>query len=192
MNISDLLLTTVVNYGAPALGAVVMLAAIGIPLPSTLLVIAAGAFVRMEFLDLPGAAAFVLFGAVLGDSIGYSIGRFAGEWAEGRLGAQPLWLSTKKSFQRYGGGMVFITRCLLTSAAIPVNVIAGGSRYAYPRFLIYDVAGEAAWLVGFGSLGYYFGSQWEAVSQAAMDFGGLIAGIVVLSAGIYLAVKKFW
>ncbi len=53
MTLSDLLLTTVVNYGAPALGAAVLLAAMGIPIPSTLMVIAAGAFVRMELLGLP-------------------------------------------------------------------------------------------------------------------------------------------
>lgn len=192
MTITEMLLTTVVNYGAPALGAAVLLAAIGIPVPSTLLVIAAGAFIRMEFLGLPAALAFALVGVLIGDTVSYSIGRFAGDWAERRFKGQRLWLSTRSSFERYGGGMIYISRWLLTSVAIPVNLFAGGSHYPYPRFMVFDFLGEATWLALFGGLGYAFGSQWETVSQAATDFGGLIAGIVILSAGIYLAVKKFW
>ncbi len=129
---------------------------------------------------------------MIGDTASYSIGRFAGAWIERRFEGQKLWLSTRTSFKRYGGGMIFVSRWLLTSVAIPVNLIAGGSRYPFPRFLIYDFLGETTWLALFGTLGYVFSSQWETISQAATDFGGLIAGIVLLSAGIYLAVKRFW
>jgi membrane protein DedA with SNARE-associated domain len=188
-DLTDLLLTGVVNYGAPALALALLVAASGVPLPSSLLVIAGGAFIRQGLLDPLLAIGLGLMAAVLGDSVSYGMGRFAGGWVERRYGATTLWQGAQNSFNRYGGWSVYLSRWLLTSVAIPVNLVAGSTAYTYRRFLLMVVAGEATWLVLFGGLGYAFGSQWEAISTLISDFGGLVLGLFVLAAGIYLAVR---
>jgi membrane-associated protein len=189
--ISDALLSAVVNYGAPAFGVCLFFGALGIPIPTTLLVVAAGAFVRQGAFNIAIGFALGLAGAVLGDSLCYGIGRFASVWTERRFGASKSWQNARRSFQRYGGLSVYLTRWLVPSLAIPVNLIAGSTRFAYIKFLAGSLSGETTWLVVFGGLGYLFGSQWEAISQVISDFGGLALGILVLALGVYLALHVF-
>jgi membrane-associated protein len=188
-SLTEYLLAYILNYGAPFLGLALLIGAIGIPIPTTLLVIAGGAFIRQGFLDLPTVAILALVAAVAGDSICYGIGGFAGSWIERRYGATAGWQNARQSFLKYGPWSIYLSRFLLTSIAIPINLLAGSTSFGYRRFLPLVVVGEITWLVGFGCLGYAFGSQWEAISDFASNFGGLILGLVILAGGIYLAVR---
>ena len=188
-SLSEYLLAYVLNYGAPFLGVILLVGAIGIPLPTTLLVIAAGAFVRQGLLDLPTVAVVALVAALVGDSLCYGIGSLAGARVERRYGASPTWQSARKSFLKYGSWSIYLSRFLFVSIAIPINLIAGSTSFGYRRFLPLVLVGEITWLVGFGALGYAFGSQWETISTFATDFGGLVLGLVLLAAGAYLAIR---
>lgn len=189
--LSEALLSAIASYGAAAFGFSLIFGALGIPVPTTLLVVAAGAFVRQGALEPALCFALGLAGAVLGDSLCYGLGRFASAPAERRFGASSSWLSARRSFQRYGILTVYTTRWLFTSLAIPVNLVAGSTRYPYRKFLAGSVSGETTWLLLFGSLGYAFGSQWEEITQLVSDFGGLALGVLVLALGIYLALRLF-
>jgi membrane-associated protein len=189
-SLSDLLLTGVVSYGAPLFGLILLLGQLGIPLPTTLLVVAAGAFSRQGILDWGTAAMLGLLGSVLGDSMSFSLGRFARGWVYRRFGTSTLWLQAQTSFNHRGGLAVYLTRFLLTAIALPTNLIAGGSGYRYPRFLVYGIAGEATWIFIYGGLGYIFGSQWELISQFLSDFGGLALGLAILGAGSYFILRQ--
>jgi membrane protein DedA with SNARE-associated domain len=183
---SDFLLTQVINYGAPILGAIVFIAALGLPIPATLIVIAAGAFSREGFFPWHTAGLIALTCVVLGDLIGYAAGHYARGPILRRLGRSEQWAKAERYFQRWGGMSVFLTRFLITGIATPVNVIAGMGNISFRTFLIYDVSGEAIWVFGYGGLGYLFGSQWEVVSEFISSFGGLILGLLMLGIGIWL------
>ena len=185
INVTDFLLTAIINYGALSFGVALVLGALGVPVPGTLAVIAVGGFVRQGVIDWPSAAIFGLAGAVLGDSLSYGLGRFAGDWVEYRFGQSSVWQNAQTTFNRRGGAAIYLTRWLLTPIALPINLIAGGSRYPFWRFLIYDLSGEATWIVLFGGLGYAFGSQWELINQFISDFSGLLVGIVIFAGGVY-------
>lgn len=185
LSLSDTLLTFVINYGAPVLALVIFLAAAGIPLPSTLMVVAGGAFVRQGVLSLDVTLALCLAGVLLGDSLSYALGRFGRGWVLRRFGSSSAWNSAELQFQRRGGLAVYLTRFLFTALAIPVNLIAGGSAYAYPRFLTLDAAGELTWLAAYGGLGYLFGTQWEQISDLLSNFSGLLLGLLALGVGVY-------
>lgn len=187
-NLTDSLLTGVLIYGAPAFGLALLLGALGIPLPGSLFVVAAGAFVRQGVLDGPLVAIFGLGGALLGDSLSYGLGRFAQSWVQRRFGPSQTWRKAQATFNRRGGLTIYLTRFLLTPLAIPVNLIAGGSGYTFWRFITYAAAGEITWLVMYGGLGYAFGSQWELISQFMSDFSGLLVGVAALGAGVYFLV----
>jgi len=184
---ADFLLTQIINYGAPILGLIVFIGAMGAPFPGTLIIVAVGAFCRQGFLSWPitGLVAFIC--VVLGDGVSYSMGYYARESILRRFSASPQWNRAEKSFQNWGGMSIFLTRFLITGIAVPVNLLAGTGRFPFKRFLMYDLAGEAIWVFGYGGLGYLFGTQWEVVSDFISNFGGLVLGLVVLVAGFLLA-----
>ena len=184
---ADFLLTQIINYGAPILGLIVFIGSMGAPFPGTLIILAVGAFCRQGFLSWPitGLVAFIC--VVLGDGVSYSMGYYARESILRRFSASPQWNRAEKSFQNWGGMSIFLTRFLITGIAVPVNLLAGTGRFPFKRFLMYDLAGEAIWVFGYGGLGYLFGTQWEVVSDFISNFGGFVLGLVVLVAGFLLA-----
>ena len=86
MSLNDYLLLGLVQYGLPVLGAVILIASAGPPLPATLMLLVSGALVRQGELD--GVLVFLvaLGAALVGDQIGYSIGRWGSEHLVKRMG----------------------------------------------------------------------------------------------------------
>jgi len=187
---SDFLLTQIINYGEPILGAIVFIGAIGAPFPATLIVIAVGAFCRQGLLTWYTTGLIALVCVVLGDSLSYGMGYFAREPILRRFQGSERWMQAESTFNRWGGMSVFWTRFLITGIAVPVNLIAGTSDFRFRRFLIYDFFGEAIWIFGYGGLGYLFGTQWEVVSDVLSNLSGLTLGFVILAIGIWLGIRR--
>jgi membrane-associated protein len=185
---SDFFLTQVINFGTPLIGVILLLGALGLPVGASVVVIAAGAFSQQGILEWPSAIAIGLVGAVIGDMLSYSMGHYAKGWTQKRFGNSPVWINASESFQNNAGWAIFLTRWLITAVAIPTNLIAGGSGYKFSRFLVYDASGELIWIVLYGGLGYWFGSEWELVYEFISNFGGLILGLVIFGFGI----KQAW
>lgn len=188
-DLNDTVLAYVVSYGAMAVGVVVLLAALGAPLPATVAVLASGAFIQQGVLS-PWSVIVVLGFVVLGDSISYGLGRLLRVPIVERYGQTATWQRAEAQFQRRGGLAVYLTRWLLTPLSVPMNLTAGGVRYPFPRFLAFAAAGELTWLALYGTLGYAFGSQWEYVSALISDFSGSFFGIAILAVGIYWLVRQ--
>jgi len=186
---SEFLLTQIINYGAPLIGLILLLGALGFPVGASVVVIAAGAFSQQGFLNWQNAILIGLAGAVIGDSLSYGIGHFAKGWTQQRFGNSPTWTNASLSFQKRAGLAVFFTRWLMTTIAIPVNLIAGGTGYKFSRFLFFDVLGEITWILLYGGLGYWFGSEWELVYEFLNNFGGLIVGLIIFGFGIKQALN---
>ena len=187
---SEFLLTQVINFGAPLVGLILLLGALGLPVGASVVLIAAGAFSQQGILSWPITAVIGLIGALIGDMLSFGMGHYAKEWVEVRFGNSPAWISARKSFQEKAGMAIFFTRWLVTAIAIPTNLIAGGSGFKFSRFMLYDVSGEIIWILLYGGLGYLFGSQWELVSNFLSNFGGLILGLVLFGFGIRQAFKR--
>ena len=183
------LLTWVIAYGAPVIGGVLLLGGIGVPVPASLVVIAAGAFVQQQILDPIPSALVGFFAVVVGDSICYMIGKRAVGLVSPRfISDDNLHLAGNK-FSQYGGGMIIATRSILSTLAIPTNLTAGSSDYPFVRYLIYDMIGELIWIVGYGGLGYLFGSAWEDISDLVTNIGGFLGTLVILLVVIYLLAR---
>jgi membrane-associated protein len=185
---SEFLLTQIINYGAPLIGLILLLGALGFPVGASVVVIAAGAFSQQGFLNWRNAILIGLVGAVIGDTLSYGIGHFAKGWTEQRFGKSQTWVNASLSFQKRAGLAVFFTRWLMTTIAIPINLIAGGTGYKFSHFLFFDVLGEITWILLYGGLGYWFGSEWELVYEFLNNFGWLIVGLVIFGFGI----KQAW
>ncbi len=185
---SEFLLTQVINFGTPLIGLILLLGALGFPVGASVVVIAAGAFSQQGVLDWPSAVAIGLIGVMIGDTLSYGMGHYAKSWTQKRFGNSPTWVNASESFQNNAGWAIFLTRWLITAIAIPTNLIAGGSGYKFSHFLFYDVTGELTWILLYGGLGYWFGSEWELVYDFISNFGGLILGLVIFGFGI----KQVW
>ena len=184
-NVVDFFLTGIIVYGPLMVSLALFMSASGVPVPGTLIVIAVGAFARQGMIEWRTAFLVGLFGAVLGDSASYAIGRIAKGWVLRRFGHLASWQNAQESFNQRGEVAIYATRFLVTPLAIPTNLIAGSSGYRFARFLIYDSAGEISWLTIFGGLGYMFGVNWELISQFVADLSGFLAGIVLAAGGMY-------
>ena len=188
---SEFLLTQVINYGAPIFGFILLLGALGVPVGASVVLIAAGAFSQQGILNWLPAAALGLLGAVIGDAISFCIGYYAKDWVDRHFGNSKAWKSAEASFDARAGLAIFLTRFLITALAIPTNLIAGGSGIQFRRFITYDSLGEFTWIILYGGLGYFFGSQWELVSTFISNFGGLMLGLLILVSGVWLAMRRF-
>ncbi len=183
---NEQLLAGIVIYGASIFGLALGLAALGVPFPSTLLVLGVGALIRQGDLDWRWLLAFGALGVIAGDLIGYAAGRMLGEVAIRRRIPPALWAQAEQAFTRYGGRAIFWSRCVLTPLAVPVNLMAGSSHYPIGRFILYDALGEMLWLTGFGVLGYVVGTQWELVAELVSNSVGLLVGVALVIAGYFL------
>jgi membrane protein DedA with SNARE-associated domain len=190
ISLTDWLLTGMLNYGAPTFSLALLIGAIGVPLPNTFFVLAAGAFARQSAIDGPTAAMLGFLGAVVGDSLSYGIGRVARTWVQRRFAASTAWRQAQVAFEQRGGLAIYLTRFLITPLAFPTNLIAGSSGYTYWRFFLYAATGELTWIILYGGLGYLFGAQWEMLSQLLSDFSGLLVGLIVLGAGFYVWLRR--
>jgi membrane protein DedA with SNARE-associated domain len=174
-------LSTMTTAGPAALALALFLGPLGLPVPTGLLLIAAGAFARQGLMPLALVAGLGLGVTLLGDAASYLLGRFAGGWVE-RLGhgrRAAAWQRAQEQFRQRGGLALYATRVLLTALDMPTNLIAGSSRYSFRRFLAWDVAGRVTWLLLYGGLGYLFSSQWQAVTTLLSTYGlwvGVAAG----------------
>ena len=181
LDLVNICISAMTTAGPVAFALALFLGPLGLPLPTGLLVVAAGAFARQGLMPLALVAGLGLGATLLGDSAGYLLGRFAGRWTL-RLGSgrgAAAWQRARKQFKQRGGLALYSTRVLLTALDVPTNLIAGGSRYSFRRFLAWDVAGRTTWLLIYGGLGYLFSSQWQAVTALLGTYGlwvGVAAG----------------
>jgi membrane-associated protein len=188
-NLEGVWLATINLYGVPMLGVFLLLGAFGIPFPTTLMVIASGAFIREGVLSAKTVLLVGLPCVVIGDSLSYGLGRLTQERLLNRFAGTATWQRAGQGFYQHGGFAIYMTRWLFTSIAIPTNLLAGGSHYRFDRFVVMSLFGEITWMALFCSLGYWFGSEWQVASEMVEEASSWAMVLVVIIAGVYLGIK---
>ena len=174
------------GYAVVFLGAALESAAfLGLFVPGESLVIVSGVLAAAGLFGLPTLIAVVSAGAVIGDSIGYELGRRLGRpWLlrrGGRLGFHRDRLAAvDEFFTRHGGKAVLIGRFIGFLRAL-APFVAGSSRMSYPRFLAYNVAGGVLWAAACVLLGYFVGAAWP-IAEKWVGRAGLMLGLVAAAA----------
>jgi membrane protein DedA with SNARE-associated domain len=182
------------SYGYLVVFLLVMIESIGIPVPGETALIGAALYAGSTHkLDIWWVIAVAAGGAIIGDNIGFAIGRYGGAKVllrhghrirlhEGRLKIG-IWL-----FRRHGGKVVFWGRfvsVLRTYAAF----LAGTNRMEWGRFLVFNAAGGIVWATAFGVAYYVFGSALRRLSTA-IDVSLAVAGAVVVVAFVVWVRRK--
>ena len=183
MSLSDYLLSALGLYGPPALFVVLLVGAVGAPTPGSLLLLVAGSFVEQGEMGLWPVLALGLAGAVVGDQIGYALGRWGGPRLRARLGrragGERRLRSAEEWLRRWGGRPVFLSRWLLTPLGPFVNIASGLTAYSWPRFLLYDLLGEALWVAIYVLLGEFFSDRVEELGALLGDFTWAFVGLLL-------------
>lgn len=131
-------------------------------------------------------------GAVLGDSLGYEIGRrFGGPLRRSRVGrriGEQRWQNAEDYVRTRGGRAVFLGRFVGVLRAL-VPAIAGAARMPYRTFLPYNAAGGVLWASAFVMVGYLAGNSYQHVARVAGRAGVLLAIVVVTAGAIALGAR---
>ncbi len=195
-NVLPYLLSWLQEYGYPVLWLSVFIGAIGIPLPNSLVLLAAGAFAALGDFNFPLLAAVSISAFVLGDSGSYWIGRLWGSrvlnWLEysGRFRLiKPTTIARSRVyFHRLGGWAIFLSRFFVSVLGGSINILAGAELYPFKRFLIFDLLGETLGAFLPLSLGFIFGASWEAIGDILGSFSFFLLGFLVV---IFLGYETF-
>lgn len=190
--LSQSLLSALALYGAPILAATVLVGTLGLPLPSTTLLIAAGALTRVEGVNPVYFILATLLAAVIGDSAGYLLGRHLGGALPERITRHPRWDTAVGRFSEQGWGALYLSRWLLTPLAVPLNVVAGASGYRSLSFLSAEVAGDITWILLYGGAGYLLGAQWQAASVFVDSYGSTIALWTMATGALWFVAKRYY
>ena len=185
----SLLLTFLQNYGYLALWITVYVAAVGIPIPVTLLLLAAGAFAALGDFNIVVLFIISFSALVCGDNTGYWIGRIWGSkvlnWIEhskrwNRLIPPQRIAQSRQYFRHRGGWAIFLSRFLFSAFGGIINLLSGSELYPYRYFFFLDSSGEALGAIIPLSLGYVFGASWEAVGDVLGYSSFLILSLLIV------------
>lgn len=174
----SILLHELHKYGYPILWLIIFMAAVGLPLPASLVLLAAGAFAAHGDFNIALLIGITITAASCGDSVGYFIGKCWGSKTLHWLG-QPRRLQlisprtitrSRYYFKCKGGWAIFFSRFLFSALGGVMNLLAGAERYPYRRFLLYDVPGETLGGIIPLSLGYAFAACLKAGGNVLTAF----------------------
>jgi len=186
------LLELLTTYGLPALFGAMVLAAVGMPFPSSLTLVAMGSFVAQGELSFWPVIFAGSAGAVVGDQIGYAFGRYGGRpllaAVTKRIGGADKVKKAEAYSRKWAGWGIFFSRWLIGPLGPWINVTSGLTKYPWARFILLDVAGEVLWLLIYVSLGRAFSDQVQTIASL---LGNLTWVIVGLLAAILLGWKLF-
>jgi len=134
---------------------------IGFFLPGDTLLFTAGFFASQGKLPLAGVLAVIFLGAIIGDNLGYTIGKKTGpklfSKKDGIIFRQDHILRAEKFYEKHGAKTVMIARWVpvVRTFAPIVSGVAGMKRR---KFVIYDMIGAAVWTIVLVMLGVWLGN----------------------------------
>ena len=183
MSISEQLLGDLSLYGMPLLFGVTVISCAGVPLPTSLLLVAAGSFADHGEMNGLAVIAVASLGAVFGDQIGYAIGRWGDRALADRvsnwLGGEDRLTQAEAHARKWGGWGIFFTRWLVTPLGPFINIASGFASYPWHRFVIWDVLGEVLWVALYVGLGEIFSHRVQALTNLLGDLTWAVLALIV-------------
>jgi membrane protein DedA with SNARE-associated domain len=174
------------NFGYLAVFALIGIESLGVPAPGETMLVTAGVYAGATHnLEIVGVIAAAIAGAVVGDNIGFAVGRRGGYRLLLKHGhkvriKQSHIKVARYMFDRHGGKVVFFGRfvaVLRTYAAF----LAGVGQMEWRRFLAWNAAGGIVWATLFGLLAYFGQKAFERLSTPInVALGGAGLAMIVL------------
>jgi membrane-associated protein len=159
----------------------------GFVIPGEIAVVLGGVLASFDRVALWQTLAASIAGAVIGDSIGFQVGRhFGSRWLEARFPQK--WAAVAGWIARNGAMAVFFGRySAFLRAAVPTA--AGAARLPYGQFLFWNVVGGATWATAFTLLGFLAGEGYEVALKWAHRGSLALLGVLAALAFIVWGVR---
>ncbi len=165
---------------------------VGFVLPGETAAILGGVAASRGHVSLVAVIMVVVAAAIVGDSVGYEIGR--------KLGARVLQLrifdrhrgrldDARDFLARRGGSAVFLGRWVAFFRAV-MPALAGTAKMRYPTFLAYNAAGGIVWGVAVVLAGYFAGESYAKVEQTVGPGAAAVVAVIVVVALVVWRVRK--
>jgi membrane protein DedA with SNARE-associated domain/membrane-associated phospholipid phosphatase len=182
-------------WGYVVVGVLTLLEAsafIGLLVPGEAALLVGGFLVSQGKASMGVMIAAAAAGAIIGDSVGYEIGRHVGpSLRRSRIGhwvGEARWRRAEDYLKRHGGRAVFLGRFIGVLRAM-VPTIAGLSEMPYRTFLPWNAAGGIIWAPGFVFLGYIAGGSYHRVADWAGRASTVLLVLVVLVVAVVMVAR---
>ena len=180
-------LVTVAGY--PLLFALVMSESSGVPVPGETALITASVLASDGKLEIEFVIALAAAGAIVGDNIGYLIGRKGGRWILERPGAflrqrQEVLRVGEPFFQRHGPKAVFFGRFVL-GLRVWASWLAGATHMRWRSFLLWNALGGITWACVIGLVAYFLGHS-AGILFETFGLYGLVAVVLAIVSALLL------
>jgi len=177
------------RVGYPLLFLMVMAESSGFLVPGETALITAGVLASQGKLEIELVIVVAAVAAIVGDNIGYVIGRKGGRWLLERPGRyyrqrQEVLRVGEPFFERHGAKAVFFGRFVL-GLRVWASWLAGITRMNWRSFVFWNAFGGICWATSVGLIAYFLG---RSAGNAIKTFGlfGLVAALVGIASLLWL------
>jgi membrane protein DedA with SNARE-associated domain len=184
------------HYGLWAILLLVLVEDFGIPVPGETVLIAGAVFAGSGQLNIVAVGVVGFCAAVVGDNIGYGIGRFGGRRIVDRWGKYVFLTperldKAERFFDRQGAKIITIAR-FIEGLRQANGIIAGITEMHWLRFIAYNALGAALWVGTWVSIGYFAGQHITAIYNAITMYSlyAAIGAVVLIAAWIVHRIYK--
>lgn len=166
---------------------------LGAIVPGETMALLSGYYASEGLIPWLPAILLLTFGAILGDNLGFAIGKWKGKkWLTKigpRFGYREEKIERSEDFwQDHGTKAVFWGRFIAVVRSF-MPFLAGSSKMKRTDFIKYDLAGSVLWSVIHFSLGYFFGSNLKFIKKTIGEVGIILLIIFVIIVYRYLVRK---
>ena len=175
-------------FGYPLLFLIVMSESGGLPVPGETALIAAAVLASQGKLKIELVIPLAAAGAIVGDNLGYLIGRKGGRWLLERPGPflrqrRQVLVTGQPFFERHGPKAVFFGRFVL-GLRVWASWLAGATHMHWRSFVLWNALGGMTWATAVGLIAYFLG---HSAGNAIEAFGlyGLAAVLVAIGSGFF-------
>ena len=187
--------TVAVVFLGPALESSAFL---GFVFPGELAVLLGGVLAYQGRVQLPAVIAAAVLGAIVGDTIGYWVGRRWGHQILRGIGSRIPFLKHRidehleraRAFLKRRGGMAVLVGRFTTALRVMVPGLAGMADMHYPTFFVFNALGGALWGTAFVLLGYFAGATWQRAAGYATEGGLALLALVILGLVLFRALRN--
>jgi membrane protein DedA with SNARE-associated domain len=179
-------------YGLAVVAGVIGLESVGLPVPGESVLILAAIFAGTKHdLNIVAVIITAASAAIVGQMLGYVIGREFGYWLLLRYGGYLRITEGRIKlgeylFLRHGGKIIVIARFVPFLRAL-AGILAGANRMPWRQFMLANVAGATAWAIFFGVAAYIFGRQIERLAGPMVIVVGIATAIVIAIGAVFVS-----
>jgi membrane protein DedA with SNARE-associated domain len=178
------------TYGYPVIFGLILLECAGLPVPGDTFLMLGGVAAHEGSLNLFWVIIVAASAAIIGDNLGYLVGRKGGRPFLERYGrilhVRQNHIATLDGYFRDHGAKTIFAARWIPFLRVWGALFAGASRMPWRRFVVFNALGGITWVVTDSTLAYMFASSVKTIARVFGVVGWVLAGIAVIAAVVFI------